>query len=161
MWIWALLYEPVSSLVEGGDGSHLHNCQINLLIALYTLSLLFFMFINTTTLPLGQIRALISRKLLRKLLLFDGKQSDTVYLQTTASNYLSCSCFYGHLVNLLLRCTSGLNMNADLRPVLALFISVSPFQNDCDQMTKLCFQYLAIFNNENVPIRIQNCAKVS
>ena len=30
-----------SSLVEGGEGSYLPNCQTNLAIALYTLSLLF------------------------------------------------------------------------------------------------------------------------
>ena len=34
--------------------------------------------------------------------------------------YLSCFCS-GHLVNLLLGCTSGLNLAADLGPVLALF----------------------------------------
>ena len=34
------------------------------------------------------------------------------------SNYASCS---GHFVNLLLGCTSGLNLAADLGPVLALF----------------------------------------
>ena len=28
-------------------------------------------------------------------------------------------------------------------------------RNQCDQMTKLCFQYLAIFSNENVPNSIQ------
>ena len=36
------------------------------------------------------------------------------------SNYLSCCS--GHVVNLLLGCTSGLNLAADLRPVLALFM---------------------------------------
>ena len=35
-------------------------------------------------------------------------------------NYLSCSCS-GHFVNLLLERTSGLNLAADLGPVLALF----------------------------------------
>ena len=35
-------------------------------------------------------------------------------------NYLSCSCSSGHFVNLLLGCTSGLNLAADLGPVPAL-----------------------------------------
>ena len=30
---------------------------------------------------------------------------------------------------------------------------LAPWQ--CDQMTKLCFQYLAIFSNENLPNRMQ------
>ena len=39
------------------------------------------------------------------------------------SNYLSSSS--GHFVNLLLGCTSGLNLAADLGPVLVLLPSVS------------------------------------
>ena len=45
---------PASSLVEGGEGLHLPNCQTNLVIALYTLSLLFCKFINTTAYHLGR-----------------------------------------------------------------------------------------------------------
>ena len=37
------------------------------------------------------------------------------------SNYLSCSCSR-HFINLLLGCTSGLNLAADLGPVLALLL---------------------------------------
>ena len=50
-----------------------------------------------------------------------------ICLQPTAegpNNYLNCfssCCSSGHLVNLLLGCTSGLNLATDLRPVLALF----------------------------------------
>ena len=29
----------------------------------------------------------------------------------------------------------------------------------CDQMTRLCFQYLAIYSNENLPQRIQIVSK--
>ena len=43
-----------SSLVEGGEGSYLPNCQTNLVIALYTLSLLFCKFINTKAYHLGR-----------------------------------------------------------------------------------------------------------
>ena len=50
-----MLY-PWSSLVEGGEGSFLPNCQTNLVIALYTLSLLFCKFINTTAYHLGRIK---------------------------------------------------------------------------------------------------------
>ena len=41
-----------SSLVKGGKGSYLPNCKTNLVIALYTLSLLFFKF--TTAYHLGR-----------------------------------------------------------------------------------------------------------
>ena len=41
------------SLVEGGEGLYLHNCQTNLVIALHAPSLLFWHFINTTAYPLG------------------------------------------------------------------------------------------------------------
>ena len=41
-----------SSLVEGGEGLYLPNCQTNLAIALYAL-ILFFKFINTTAYHLG------------------------------------------------------------------------------------------------------------
>ena len=40
--------QPGSSLVERGAGWYLPNCQTNLVIDLYTLSLLFCKFINTT-----------------------------------------------------------------------------------------------------------------
>ena len=50
-----MLY-PWSSLVEGGEGSFLPNCQTNLVIALYTLSLLFCKFINTTAYHLGRYK---------------------------------------------------------------------------------------------------------
>ena len=43
-----------SSLVEGGEGSYLSNCQTNLVIVLFTLSLLFWKFINTTAYHLGR-----------------------------------------------------------------------------------------------------------
>ena len=42
-----------SSLVEGAEGLYLPNCETNFVIALYTLSLLFFKFINTTAYHLG------------------------------------------------------------------------------------------------------------
>ena len=43
-----------SSLVEGGKGSYLPNCQTTLVIALDALSLLFCIFINTTAYHLGR-----------------------------------------------------------------------------------------------------------
>ena len=43
-----------SSLVEGGEGSYLPNCQTTLVIALDALSLLFCIFINTTAYHLGR-----------------------------------------------------------------------------------------------------------
>ena len=46
-------FDAWSSLVEGGEGSHLPNCQTNLVIALDALSLLFCIFINTTAYHLG------------------------------------------------------------------------------------------------------------
>ena len=42
------LPRPWNSLVEGGEGLYLPNCLTNLVIALYTQSLLFCMFLNTT-----------------------------------------------------------------------------------------------------------------
>ena len=48
------LVKSWSSLVEGGEGSYLPNCQANLVIALNTLSLLFCKFINTTAYHLGR-----------------------------------------------------------------------------------------------------------
>ena len=36
------------------------------------------------------------------------------------SNYLSCCSCSGHLVDLFLGCTSGLNLATDLGPILAL-----------------------------------------
>ena len=39
---------PWSSLVEGGEGSYLPNCQTTLVIALDAMILLFCIFINTT-----------------------------------------------------------------------------------------------------------------
>ena len=48
------LSQPWSSLVEGGEGLYLPNCQTNLVFALYTLSLLFCKFINTTACHLGR-----------------------------------------------------------------------------------------------------------
>ena len=42
------------SLVEGGEGLYLHNCQTNLVIALYTLSLLLCNLIITTAYHLGR-----------------------------------------------------------------------------------------------------------
>ena len=38
-----------SSLVEGGEGLYLPNCQMTLVIALDALSLLFCIFLNTTS----------------------------------------------------------------------------------------------------------------
>ena len=43
-----------SSLVEGGKGSFMPNCQTNLVIARCMLSLLFCKFINTTAYHLGR-----------------------------------------------------------------------------------------------------------
>ena len=45
---------PWTSVVEGDEGSYLPNCQTNLLIALYKLSLLFCKLINTTAYKLGR-----------------------------------------------------------------------------------------------------------
>ena len=45
-----------SSLVEGGEGLYLLNCQTILVIALYALSLLFCIFINTTAYDLGRYK---------------------------------------------------------------------------------------------------------
>ena len=42
------MFEPLNSFVEGVEGSNVPNCQTNLIIALYALSLLFCHFINTT-----------------------------------------------------------------------------------------------------------------
>ena len=47
-------HEPWCSLVEGCEGLYLPNCQTNLVIALYTLSLLFCKFINTAAHHLGR-----------------------------------------------------------------------------------------------------------
>ena len=52
-----LIVQPGSSLVEGGEGLYLPNCQTNLVIALYTLSLLFCEFINTTFYHLGRYKS--------------------------------------------------------------------------------------------------------
>ena len=43
-----------SSLVEGGEGLYLPNCQMTLVIALDALSLLFCIFLNTTSYHLGR-----------------------------------------------------------------------------------------------------------
>ena len=48
------MVKSCSSLVEGGEGSNLPNCQTNLVMALFTLSLLFCKFINTTAYHLGR-----------------------------------------------------------------------------------------------------------
>ena len=45
---------PWSSFVEGGEASYLPNCQTTLVIALDALSLLFCIFINTTSYHLGR-----------------------------------------------------------------------------------------------------------
>ena len=42
------------SLVEGGEGLYLPNCQTTLVIALDVLSLLFCIFINTTSYHMGR-----------------------------------------------------------------------------------------------------------
>ena len=42
------------------------------------------------------------------------------------SDLLSCSCS-GNFVNLLMGCTYGLNLAADLGPVLALFLVTTVF----------------------------------
>ena len=44
------------SLVEGGEVLYLPNCQTNLVIALYTLSLLFCKFVNTVGPVLTEFR---------------------------------------------------------------------------------------------------------
>ena len=48
--------KPWSSLVEGGEGSYLPNCQTTLVIALDALFLLFCIFINTTAYHLGRFK---------------------------------------------------------------------------------------------------------
>ena len=48
--------ESWRSLVEGGEGSYLPNGQTNLVIGLFTLSLLFYKFINTTADHLGRYK---------------------------------------------------------------------------------------------------------
>ena len=45
-----------SSLVEGGEGSYLPNCQTILVIVLDALFLFFCIFINTTTYHLGRYK---------------------------------------------------------------------------------------------------------
>ena len=45
-----------SSLIEGGEGSYLPNCQTTLVIALDALFLLFCIFINTTAYYLGRYK---------------------------------------------------------------------------------------------------------
>ena len=47
---------PWGSLVQGGEGLYLPNCQTNLVIDLYTLSLLFCKFIYTTAHHLGRYK---------------------------------------------------------------------------------------------------------
>ena len=52
------MHYPWSSLVEGGEGLYLANCQTNLVIALYTLlSLLFWKLINTTAYHFGRYKS--------------------------------------------------------------------------------------------------------
>ena len=48
------IVKPWSSLVEGGEGSYLPNCQTTLVIALDALSILFCIFINITAYHLGR-----------------------------------------------------------------------------------------------------------
>ena len=55
-----------SSLVEGGEGSYLPNCQTNLVIALDALSLLFCIFINTTAYHLISCSAAVTIILLQR-----------------------------------------------------------------------------------------------
>ena len=50
-----ILY-PGSTLVDGGEGSYLPNCQTNLVIALCTLSLLLCKFLNTTAYHLSRYK---------------------------------------------------------------------------------------------------------
>ena len=52
--------EAWSSLVEGDEGSYLPNCQMNFVIALNTLSLLFCKFKNTTAYHLGRYKPPVS-----------------------------------------------------------------------------------------------------
>ena len=74
MKLW-MISKAWSSLVEGGEGSYLPNCQTNLVIALYKLSLFFCKFINTTAYHLGRskhsspIRCHSPRLRMRKLIL--------------------------------------------------------------------------------------------
>ena len=58
-------YQAWSSLVEGGKGTYLPNGQTYLVIALFTLSLLFIVLQvhEQNSLTLGQIQVFISRKL--------------------------------------------------------------------------------------------------
>ena len=49
-------HKPWSSLVEGGEGLYLPNCQTNLVFALHAPSLLFWHFVNTTAYHLGRYK---------------------------------------------------------------------------------------------------------
>ena len=59
IWRCDLTIQPWSSLVEGGEGSYLPNCQTTLVIALDSLSLLFCIFESTTVYHLGRYYLLL------------------------------------------------------------------------------------------------------
>ena len=67
------------------------------------------------------------------------------------SKYLSCSCS-GHLVNLLLGCTSGLNLAADLGPVLCLVLMaiVERRTSWADQPRIVLMQRLFVMSQEDL-----------
>ena len=71
------------------------------------------------------------------------------------SNYLSCSCSR-HFINLLLGCTSGLNLAADLGPVLALLLC-----KNCLTRTKkrpvLANLFMKISHLLTLPLRPRLC----
>ena len=49
-----LIYQQLSSIVEGYEGSYVPNCQSNLVIAIHALPQLFYNFIHTTAYHLGR-----------------------------------------------------------------------------------------------------------
>ena len=51
-----LIFKTCSSLVEGGEGLYLPNCQSTLVIALDAQSLLFCIFINATDYHFGRYK---------------------------------------------------------------------------------------------------------
>ena len=96
--LWSeLTHHPWSSLVERGEGSYLPNCKTNLVIALYTLPLLFCKLLNTTAYHLGRYEpsSLLSSRIICHLIclmiLIYPFQSLTIFL--CQSNYLSIALY--------------------------------------------------------------------
>ena len=76
-----------SSLVEGGEGLYLSNCQTTLVIALDALFLLFFIFINTTAYHLGRYKpspySIYDSRVQQKVTLVGHHQSQFSFKRTT------------------------------------------------------------------------------